>query len=61
MLAQSGAYEESIRSYRQALEIEPDMTQAHENLGKLLAQMGQTDEGLRHLQEAMRLNQIPSN
>jgi hypothetical protein len=43
-------------SYRDALAANPDFTEAHVNLGSLLARAGEFDEAALHEREALRLN-----
>jgi len=47
--------EAAARHSREALRINPVLSQAHGNLGLALRQLGQSEEGVRHLQEAVRL------
>jgi tetratricopeptide (TPR) repeat protein len=44
-----------MREYREALRINPDMGQAHNNLASLLEGLGQHEEALVHYREALRL------
>jgi len=43
-----------MRYYRQALKIDPDYAQAHNNLGRLLAARGNFDEAVDHFRQAIR-------
>ena len=47
--------EEAQGAYRRALEIDPKITDAHLNLGKLCHEAGQLDEAERHYRAAARL------
>jgi Flp pilus assembly protein TadD len=47
---------EAVAEYRRALALRPDYVVAHNNLGSVLASMGQRDEAIRHFREAVRLD-----
>ena len=42
-----------IREYQEALRLKPDYAETHYNLGVVLGQRGQTDEAIRHYEEAL--------
>ena len=45
--------EEAMAAYRRALEIDPDLADAHVNLGRLLHERGETAEAERHYRLAL--------
>lgn len=45
--------EEAMAAYRQALELEPGLADAHLNLGRLLHERGQTPDAERHYRQAL--------
>ena len=47
------APEEAMAAYRQALELEPGLADAHLNLGRLLHERGQTTDAERHYRQAL--------
>lgn len=49
LLSQAGRNEEAIKSYRRALELDPDLAPSAINLGLLLGEQGQHQEGLELL------------
>lgn len=51
-----GQQEEAIRLYKQALEIDPEMADAHCNLGLLYELSGRKREAIRHLSAYRKLN-----
>jgi len=55
-LAQQGRPEEAMAEYREALRINPDYVNAHNNLGLALAQQGQTEEAIAEYRQALRIN-----
>lgn len=48
--------EEAIRCYRQALAIQPDLADAHNNLATALAVEGKLDEARQHFERALQIN-----
>ena len=46
--AQKGTVEDAIVHYKQALQINPDYAEAHNNLGVALFQSGSVDEAIVH-------------
>jgi tetratricopeptide (TPR) repeat protein len=57
-----GRFDESIRAFRLALTLRPDYGLAHGNLGRVLLVKGETNDALKHLEEAVRLEPInPQN
>ena len=59
MLHTQGRLDEAVEHYKAALEIDPKLALARNNLGILLIQKGRLTEGTVQLREAMRLN--PTN
>ena len=51
-----GELEEAVGYYRQALQINPDLEEAHNNLGVDLADRGQLEEAMGHFRHALRIN-----
>ncbi|MCC7167135.1 MAG: tetratricopeptide repeat protein [Rhodospirillales bacterium] len=58
-LAEQGRLEEAMALYRQALELQPDLSQAWFNLGTLAAHLGRTDEAQDALEKATQTD--PTN
>ncbi len=54
-LAKQGIFEEAIADMSRAIEIKPNYAEAHSGLGAALVTVGQVDEGISHLQNALRL------
>jgi tetratricopeptide (TPR) repeat protein len=54
-LARAGRSQEAIDAYRRLLEIEPDLAQAHNNLGSLLASLGREADAIEHFERAVVL------
>jgi spermidine synthase len=54
-LAGSGQVEEAIAHYQKALEIKPDFTEAHNNLGNALAGSGRFAEAIAHYRKALEI------
>ena len=54
-MRQAGKIEEAIAHYEQALRINPDYAEAHNNLGLLLAQTGRIEEAIAHFEQALRI------
>jgi Flp pilus assembly protein TadD len=52
---QKGKAEEAITHYREALRLDPDIVEAHNNLGNLLDAVGKPEEALIEYQAAVRL------
>jgi tetratricopeptide (TPR) repeat protein len=46
----------AIREYKQAIAINPDSFEAHNNLGSALANKGELDAAIKEFQEALTLN-----
>ncbi|NCF81720.1 MAG: tetratricopeptide repeat protein, partial [Proteobacteria bacterium] len=53
---QAGDLQSAEAGYREALDLEPDHSDAHYLLGSLLGQTGRLDEALEHLRQAARLD-----
>jgi tetratricopeptide (TPR) repeat protein len=56
VLSNQGKLDEAIASYRQALQIDPNLAAAHYNLGSALSNQGKLDEALAELEIAVRLD-----
>ncbi len=54
--ALKGSVSEAIREYREALRINPEAADVHNNVGVLLARQGRLPEAIAAYQEAIRLN-----
>ncbi len=54
-LAEKGRLDEAIANFRQAIELQPTLAEAHNNLGNALQNQGQADVAIKHLREALRL------
>ena len=54
-MAKRGQLDEAIRHYQEALRLEPERAEAHNNLGTIFYQQGRTGEAIREFQEALRL------
>ena len=50
-----GRYPQSLQSFQRALELNPSFIFAHANIGNLLTRMGDPREGLKRIQEYMRM------
>ena len=50
-----GRLEEAARYYREALRLEPNLAEAHNNLGNVLSEQAKVDEAIEHLEQAVRL------
>ena len=48
--------EEAIAAYRRAIELNPDLSWSHHNLGEALAKLGQLDEAIAAYHRAIELN-----
>jgi tetratricopeptide (TPR) repeat protein len=55
-LLRQGKLDEAIGEYQEAIRLNPDYANAHNNLGIALARKGQTDEAIGQYREALRLN-----
>ena len=53
-LAGRGQIDEAIAQYRKALEIEPNLAEAHNNFGVVLGQSGRFGEAVAHFQQALK-------
>ena len=58
-LEQRGEVHEAVARYAEAVELEPDLYEARDNLGRLLCQLGRPQEATNHLEQAVRL--LPGN
>ncbi|MBI5692366.1 MAG: tetratricopeptide repeat protein [Verrucomicrobia bacterium] len=54
-LFRAGRVPDAIRSYRQALALQPKYPESHYNLGVALAHLGQTEPAIEHYETALRL------
>ena len=50
-----GRIQEAIASYREALRLEPEYAEAHNNLGRALKDVGRNEDALAHANRALRL------
>ncbi len=55
-LAEKGQYDESVATWKKALELSPDDAKAHNNLGRALAGKGEFEEAMTHWQKALTVN-----
>ena len=53
---ESGKYEEAIESYKQAIEIDPDLALAHYNLGAVYSESGKYEEAIKPYKRAIRID-----
>jgi tetratricopeptide (TPR) repeat protein len=51
-----GRFEDSIKTYKHALELNPDNPSTHCNLGYGLLRIGRLDEAIQHFMDALRLD-----
>ena len=54
-LSRKGLWDETIASYRQAIELDPKNATAHNNLGVALSRKGQLDEAIACFRKAVEL------
>ena len=54
-LAQAGNMHEAIGHWEQALRVQPDFAEAHNNLGVALWQAGRVQEAIKHFDQALRI------
>lgn len=55
-LEQTGRFDDAIREFQEALQIDPDYAEAHGNLGDTLLQTGKLDEAMAQWKRAVDLN-----
>jgi Flp pilus assembly protein TadD len=55
VLAQEGKFSDAVVQFREALRLEPDAADIHNNLGSLLAESGRREEARAQFEEALRL------
>lgn len=55
-LLEEGKLEEAIAAYRRAIELNPDISWSHHNLGEALAKLGQFQEAIAAYRRAIELN-----
>jgi tetratricopeptide (TPR) repeat protein len=55
-LARLGRFKQAAEHFSEALKIEPDSAESHDNLGVLLAQMGRLEEAIGHFKKALEIN-----
>ena len=56
LLDRQGKYEEAMGHYWEALRLNPQDAQSHNNIGVTLAEQGKLEEGIKHFSEALRIN-----
>jgi tetratricopeptide (TPR) repeat protein len=54
-LGQRRQLDDAVAQYRKAVELNPNLFEAHNNLGVALGQKGQLDEAITQFQEVLRL------
>ena len=54
-MLQLGRLPEAASHYEQALRLDPDIAEAHNNLGSVLLQLGRIDEAAPQFEAALRL------
>ena len=59
VLHMQGNLAEAEQRLRQALELAPDLAEAHSRLGRLLSAQGRLDESIQHFREVTRI--LPDN
>ena len=52
---QQGRMDDAVAQYEQALQIKPDLAQAHDNLGHVLLLQGKAAEAIPHFQKALQI------
>lgn len=55
-LLEEGNLEEAIAAYRRAIELNPDLSWSHHNLGEALAKLGKLEEAIAAFRRAIELN-----
>jgi len=55
-LLEEGNLQEEIAAFRRAIELNPDLSWSHHNLGEALAKLGQFDEAIASYRRAIQLN-----
>ena len=58
---QQDRFEDAVKNFQHALQIEPTAVEIHENLARTLARQGKKQEALQHYEEALRLSKSRSN
>lgn len=53
---ESGNLDEAIAAYRHAIELNPDLSWSHHNLGEALAKLGQFEEAIAAYRRAIKIN-----
>ncbi len=53
---ESGKYKEAIKSYKQAIRIDPDFVHAHNNLGAAYYMLGRYQEAIKSHKQALRID-----
>ena len=57
-LKTAGKTAEAIASYREALDIAPDFTEANQRLGRTLADIGRPDEAIAYLEKVVAITSV---
>jgi eukaryotic-like serine/threonine-protein kinase len=55
-LSEAGRWDEAVGYYRAALAVRPDISAAHNNLGRALYAKGRRDEAVGHFEQALRID-----
>ena len=53
---QAKRYDDAVRSYKRALELNPQNASAHCNLGYVLMQQGKLDDAIREFQKTLEID-----
>ena len=61
MFKSQGMLGEAVKHYRKALQIEPNDSDTHNNLGNALKLQGKIDEAIEHYRKALRIDPDYSN
>ncbi len=55
-LGQLGLYQDALRAYQQAINIDPEFSYPYNNLGVALSELGRNEEAIRAYQEAINID-----